>query len=244
MGGSASSHLEALLNTAADSAASPPPPPPSAPSPDGVDRRSTGSGKLLDASLPLTLVGFSKGAIVLNQLVTELAGEALETHCFGTHQCSGTGQRVADNGRPGRSSRKRRRAAFERRCSGCGTSAALSGRAFGRTRRKGKAKEAQKRSGAVFDLPWFREDDERSSEGEERPKKEARARRGLKKDSHQVRGSRKEESKQHLVVGRVLEEIPDVSLCSRPSPVWCRTFRLVRDIAGARAEDYQIHCRR
>lgn len=61
--GSACKHLEALLNAAADAVQS--------------LRRNGSCGGIADGrpdmSLPLTLVGFSKGAVVLNQLVTELA---------------------------------------------------------------------------------------------------------------------------------------------------------------------------
>ncbi len=59
--GSACEHLEALLNAAADAAQSLP---------------QNGACAEPDMSLPLTLVGFSKGAVVLNQLVTELASGA------------------------------------------------------------------------------------------------------------------------------------------------------------------------
>lgn len=57
--GSASLHLEALLNAAADA----------------VESGRTEQGGRPDVHLPLTLVGFSKGTVVLNQLVTELACE-------------------------------------------------------------------------------------------------------------------------------------------------------------------------
>lgn len=67
--GSACKHLEAILNAAADAVQS--------------LRRSGACGAIADCrpdmSLPLTLVGFSKGAVVLNQLVTELASGAEPT---------------------------------------------------------------------------------------------------------------------------------------------------------------------
>lgn len=97
MDGSASLHLEALLQSAADAVAT----------------SRNGEGGRPDVSLPLTLVGFSKGTVVLNQLVTELACEArqgvsLEDKTRG----SGDGRRFC---------RKRQRGATgrRRRCAGC-----------------------------------------------------------------------------------------------------------------------------
>ncbi|CAM9124356.1 unnamed protein product, partial [Hapterophycus canaliculatus] len=65
--GSASEHLEALLNAAADTVHSLRQP---------SSACCTTTPRRPDMSLPLTLVGFSKGSVVLNQLVTELACEA------------------------------------------------------------------------------------------------------------------------------------------------------------------------
>ncbi|CAM9342412.1 unnamed protein product [Ectocarpus sp. 12 AP-2014] len=59
--GSACEHLEALLGAAADAVH------------QEDDRFGVTTSRRPDISLPLTLVGFSKGVVVLNQLVTELA---------------------------------------------------------------------------------------------------------------------------------------------------------------------------
>ncbi|CAN0392613.1 unnamed protein product, partial [Ectocarpus sp. 8 AP-2014] len=59
--GSACEHLEALLGAAADAVH------------QEDDRCGNITSSRPDISLPLTLVGFSKGVVVLNQLVTELA---------------------------------------------------------------------------------------------------------------------------------------------------------------------------
>lgn len=59
--GSACEHLEALLSAAADAVQ------------QEDNRCGATTSRSPDISLPLTLVGFSKGVIVLNQLVTELA---------------------------------------------------------------------------------------------------------------------------------------------------------------------------
>lgn len=92
--GSASVHLEALLNAAADAVQS--------------ERSETGSRP--DVSLPLTLVGFSKGTVVLNQLVTELACEAAARGPPGSNRDRYSGdwtrltrkrRRVSIAGRPG-----------------------------------------------------------------------------------------------------------------------------------------------
>lgn len=64
--GSASEHLEALLDAAADAVQSLPQQPTAC---------CATTSTRPDMSLPLTLVGFSKGSVVLNQLVTELACE-------------------------------------------------------------------------------------------------------------------------------------------------------------------------
>lgn len=98
--GSASLHLEALLQSAADA----------------VETSRNGEGGRPDVSLPLTLVGFSKGAVVLNQLVTELACEARrgEGSTRGDKtSCSGCG----DGRRLGR--KRQRGATGRRRCVAC-----------------------------------------------------------------------------------------------------------------------------
>lgn len=92
--GSACLHLEALLQSAADA----------------VVTSRNGEGGRPDVSLPLTLVGFSKGTVVLNQLVTELACEARQgSSRGGGTPCSGCG-----DGR--RFCRKRQRGTAGRRC--------------------------------------------------------------------------------------------------------------------------------
>eukprot|EP00752_Nemacystus_decipiens_P010136 g9032.t2 len=109
--GSACKHLEALLNTAANA----------------VQSLRRGSGATCtssrpDTSLPLTLVGFSKGAVVLNQLVTELAWEATPAALA---LAPGTSNRAKRNdprgdGDPAQVNNRKRSRVSLNDCGGCG----------------------------------------------------------------------------------------------------------------------------
>lgn len=170
--GSASLHLEALLDSAAQAIESP---------------DDSGSAKP-DMSLPLTLVGFSKGAVVLNQLVTELAGATQRCSRANRSNFGGVGQKqvvAADprqgenswgkegrrgGGRSTRQTRKRPRVASSMPCSGCsigegGSVASVRRRATSATNESDLRNEP---SVGTWGRSWSREDEHRAVESKER----------------------------------------------------------------------------
>lgn len=161
-------HLEALLQTAADRIAS------AARTDDGTNLDSA----TLDTSLPLTIVGFSKGAVVLNQMVTELAGESQQAFSWGRQDAFVESYRRC-------STRKRPPSSMS--CNTCDS--ATVGRLAGSPETECNWPRGQ--DDRFCDWTWCHEHEERTGEGKGRPKKEPRQMRDLVNGSHQVRWARK-----------------------------------------------------